>query len=412
MSTLIITLALRGAGLATEYDYALSLDGQSLSAQGCASAALLPATPGRGALVVALVPARAMSWHRVKLPTALGKFVLGRQADQSRMRSVLAGLMEETLLDEPERLHFAVFPGARPELPVWVAVCQRGWLHEAIQALADSQHPVSRIVPEFAPVLDTAAPCTAHVSSGLEPAQLSLCTPDGVTVLPLGAAAVALVKLAMPVDIVTEPAVAALAEQAFKQPVTLQSRAQRQMLAADSAWDLAQFDLRTSRRARTLKTFAQGWLVLSRGPQWRPVRRGLGVLLLTQVLGINALAWEERSVLADKQAAIHSLFTQTFPDVPVIVDAPVQMAREVALLQQATGHASGPGLGDILMAIATAAPAYKAPSAIELTANEFRFKGQSMSADESALLLGKLSSRGWHARVQGDSLLIQAGEGP
>jgi general secretion pathway protein L len=412
MSTLIITLALRGDGPATEYDYVLTSDGQSLSAQGRASAALLPATSGRGGSVVVVVPARAMSWHQVKLPATIGKWVLGRQADQPRLRAVLAGLMEEYLLDDPEQLHFAVFPGARPDAPVWVAVCHRAWLHEALQVLEDSGHPVSRIVPEFAPVVDTAASSTAYVTAGLEPAQLTLCTPNGVTVLPLGAAAASMVTRTEPVDILAEPVLAALAEQTFRQPVSLQTRAQRQLQAANTAWNLAQFDLSTSHRAQVLKALSRGWLVLSREPQWRPVRWGLVLVLLTHVLGLNALAWKEKSLLDEKQDAIHTLFTQTFPEVAVIVDAPLQMAREVAVLQRATGNLSGPGLVEISTAIASAVPIYRAPAAIELIANEFRIKGIALSADESTVLVRKLSTQGLRAHVQGDLFVIQQADSP
>lgn len=412
MSTLIVTLALRGASPATEYDYVLSSDGQSLSAQGRASAALLPATSGRGGPVVVVVPARAMSWHLVKLPETIGKSVLGRRADQSRLRAVLAGLMEEYLLDDPDQLHFAVFPGARTDALVWVAVCNRNWLHEAIHALEASQHPVTRIVPEFAPVVDTGAPSTAYVTAGLEPAQLVLCTARSVTVLPLGVAAASMVTHAEPVDILAEPAVAALAEQTFKRPVSLQTHAQRQLHAANTAWDLAQFDLSTSLRTRILKAWSRGWLSLSREPQWRPVRWGLLTTVFIHVVGLNVLAWKEASLLDEKRNAIHALFTQTFPEVTVIVDAPLQMAREVAVLQQATGQATGPGLIEVLMSIANAAPAYPAPVAIEFMGNGYRLKGPAPSPDISKVLVSKLSTLGWRAHVQGDQLVIQQGESP
>ena len=403
MSTLIVTLALPGAATTKEYDYVLTADGQTVSAQGRATAALLPTTSGRAVSVVALVPARALSWHLVTLPQTMGKLMRGRASDPSRLRAVLAGMMEEFLLDEPDQLHFAIFPGVRADGLTWVAVCHRSWLHEAVQALEASALPVARIVPEFAPVVEKDAPSTAHVMAGLDPGQMVLCTPQGVMVLPLGAAAVAMVARAGPVTLLAEPAVAAMAEQTLKQTVSLQTHAQRQLQAAESAWNLAQFDLSISFRTRIFKALSGAWLSLSRQPQWRPVRWGVAMVLLT----LNALAMKESFLVAEKRRAVSAVLRQTFPEVTVIVDAPVQMAREVSLLQQATGQSTGPGLIEVLMATAAADPVYPAPVAIELIGSEFRLRGPVLLADRSEDLVRKLSAQGWRAQVQGGELVIQ-----
>lgn len=409
MSTLIVTLALRANGPATEYDYALTSDDGNPPEQGRALAALLPAPSRRRGEVVAVVPARAMSWHRVQLPPVIGKFLLTRQSDQPRL---LAGLMEEYLLDDPDQLHFAVFPDAQPEAPVWVAVCNRAWLQDAVQALASVQLPVSRIVPEFAPIVHEDRPSIAHVTADMEPAQLVLCTRAAVTVLPLGAAAASLVKRAEPVEIQAEPAVAALAEQTLGRPAGLQTRAQRQLQAASSAWNLAQFELRVSFRHRVLKALSQGWLVLRREPQWRPLRWGVMVMMATHVVGLNVWAWQEGALLAEKRRAIRSLFSQTFPEVRVIVDAPLQMAREVAALQQAEDGPPGLDLIESLMTVASTAPAYAPLHMIELSAHEVRIKGPALPAEAATSLVSQLTAQGLQARMQGEQLTLMPGDGP
>jgi general secretion pathway protein L len=70
---------------------------------------------------------------------------------QSRLRSVLDGLLEERLLDEPEQLHFAIQPQARAGEPLWVAACNRDWLHAWLLAVEQAGRVVSRIVPEMEP---------------------------------------------------------------------------------------------------------------------------------------------------------------------------------------------------------------------------------------------------------------------
>lgn len=408
MSTLIITLAFPTAA-ATGYDYLLSLDGASLSAQGHAPAALLPASPGRGhsLVVVVVVPARALSWHQVSLPGTLARSLRGRMADQPRLRAVLVGLLEESLLDEPEQLHFAVFPGATRDAPVWVAVCQRAWLMEALRALEVLPQHIHRIVPEFAPLSGSDAVPTADVTADGGAAQLVLCSTQGVTVLPLGAAAAAWVQQAGPIEIVAEPAVAALATQTLGRAVREQERGQRLLQTLHSPWNLAQFELSATRRSRALKALAQGTSRLLGAPQWRPLRWGLALLLLTQVLGLNALAWKEQALLDEKRQLIHTLFTRALPEVTVVVDAPLQMERAVALLQEAAGLGSGPGLAELLMAVAEAAPGHAPPSAIELSPGELRLLGPPPGPEAVAALSGRLAASGWLARAQGDLLVLQ-----
>ena len=57
----------------------------------------------RAGEIVAVVPARALSWQQVTLPQ-------GATAQASRLRAVLEGLLEEHLLDDPAQLHFALQP--------------------------------------------------------------------------------------------------------------------------------------------------------------------------------------------------------------------------------------------------------------------------------------------------------------
>jgi len=146
MSTLLIYLH-PDAGNALEYDYVYSHDGQAVTSQGRASAALLPSA--QGSEVVAVVAVQALSWQSVALPKGS---IGARGANPTpRLRSLLEGLLEERLLDEVQQLHFALAPDASPGEPVWVAVCERDWLKAALQNLENAGRAAARIVPEFAP---------------------------------------------------------------------------------------------------------------------------------------------------------------------------------------------------------------------------------------------------------------------
>ncbi len=394
MSTLIVTLPLQPAGATPEYAYLLSPDGQSLGSQGSTTAALLPQPSGAGAEVVAVVPVQALSWHQVELPK-------GTAAGTPRLRAVLEGLLEERLLDEPTALHFALQPQARPGAPVWVAACDRAWLRDACQALEAAQRRATRIVPEFAP----GEPASAHVLGDAERAELVLADSNGVLRWPLAAASAP----ALPPDLplLAEPAVAAVAEQVLQRRVTLQQAAQRQLQAAQSAWDLAQFDLASSGRARAFKKLSGRWGELLRAPQWRAARWGVLALLTAQLAGLNAWALKERSTLAAKREAVRSMLTTTFPKVKVVVDAPLQMEREVAALRQATGAASGRDLEAMLAAFSAVARANTAPATIEFVANELRLKGLKLNPAEMQSVITGLQPRGYLARSEGDTLVLR-----
>ena len=122
MSTLILFLPPARPGPATEYSYTLTADGHTALRHATAPAALLPEPTRPGGEVVAVVPARALSWQRVQLPPGLA---LGAGQQTPRLRSVLEGLLEDRLLDDASQLHFAIQPDANPGEPVWVAVCDR-----------------------------------------------------------------------------------------------------------------------------------------------------------------------------------------------------------------------------------------------------------------------------------------------
>ena len=104
--------------------------------------------------------------------------------------------------------------------------------------------------------------------------------------------------------------------------------------------------------------------------------------------------------------------TDTFPHVRVVVDAPVQMRRELQALQQANGAASGSDLETVLDAFGAVVPAGTALEAIDFVAGELRLKGLKLKPGEVAALAFKLKPRGYGASVEGDALLIKPVSAP
>ncbi len=408
MTTLIIALPLAVANANTEYGYLISPDGISLASHGRTTVALLPAPPKFGSEVVLVVPALALSWHQVVLPKGT---LTSRLGNPQRLRAVLCGLLEERLLDEVDVLHFALAPQANAEQAAWVAVCDRAWLQAYLQAFEASPIQVTRIVPEFSPDLNPNPAAKLYVTEGLSPAQLLMPGTRGVTVLPLSAVSVALLALPQQFELVAEPSVAALAEQFFKRVAALQPSEQRWLQAAQSAWNLAQFDLANSDRARHMKRLLGGWRSFLTSPQWRAARWSSVGLLAINLLGLNAWAWAERAAQDQQRLAIRAVLSQTFPSVSVVVDAPLQMERAVADLLQRSGAASDRDLEAILARLGPLLPPDSSLSSIEFVVGEarltFRPNGLKLTAAETSNLVAQLKARAYASRIEGDILVVR-----
>ncbi|MFN3377671.1 MAG: type II secretion system protein GspL [Burkholderiaceae bacterium] len=412
MSTLILHLPQALPGPSTRYRYAVTADGHQLLRHDTAAPALLP-EPGRPGEIVAVVPAQALSWHRVALPPGLP---LGTHQPSPRLRAALEGLLEERLLDEPAQLHFALQPDARHASPCWVAVCERAWLSAHLQALEAARRPVSRVVPEFAPGATEhgGQECTALGPE--DDARLVVCGPgddDAVLLLPLAMASTWVQHSPdTPAPIVqAEPAVAAQAERLLGQPVRLQSQDERLMAAARGRWDLAQFELASSAQRRAMRQVAGVASSFLYAPQWRAARWGVCAFVAAHLVGLNAWAWQERQSLQAKQAAVRATLQQTFPKVQVVVDAPAQMEREVALLRQAAGQLGPRDAESLLAGLARALPEGRAPTALEYSGAELRLQGLSFAPDELQVVQSRLQPLGLRLRDEAGRLVLQA-DGP
>ncbi len=355
MSILVVQLAprgrLRARGAAApepatpktsaEYDYVSSRDGLGVSAQGRCAASLLPRADS-----VALVLADCdVSWHRITLP----------KAPAARLRAALAGVLEEALLDDAENIHLALAPQAAAGQPTWVAAVDKHWLVAELAALEKANVFVDRVLPASWPD----APPTGHFELADEADARSLVLhwahADGVATLSLqGGLARTLLSQAEAARWSATPAAATAAERWLDAPVVVLSAAERALQATHSLWDLRQFDLaRRSKGTRAVRDALRSM----RTPAWRPARFGIAALMLTQLLGLNLWAWHLRSTQDAKRQAQVALLQSAFPHVRAVLDAPLQMQREVALLRAAAGQPDDSDLEPLLRAAAAAWPA-------------------------------------------------------
>ena len=365
-------------------------DGHAVLRSATGAAATLSAHAGE---VVAVVPHSRLAWLRVQLPPA---------SHGPRLQSVLHGLLEDRLLDDPQQLHLVLAPDteqiARSGGETLVAVCDKQWLRDALAPLQAAGLTVQRIVCELSPS-DTPV---LQVMGEPDQSQSVLCHAHGVTLLPPNTAQWrAFAELSQDdLQIQAEPAMVARVQSTLQRQPMLQSAAQRWVKSSQSDWDLAQGEWAQGRTQRLQRQALAAWQL---------VRWGLVALVALQVLGLNALAWRERSALNAQQASLQNILKTTFPSVTLVIDAPLQMQREVDVLQQKSGAASSTDFEPLLAALAGVLPAGQTPQQIHFANHALRVQG--VALDNNSAGMARLKAQGLSLRQDGNDTWVLQAEG-
>jgi general secretion pathway protein L len=374
-------------------------DGHSVLRSATGAAATLSAHAGE---VVAVVPHSRLAWLRVQLPPA---------SHGPRLQSVLHGLLEDRLLDDPQGLHIVLDPQAettaRTGGEALVAVCDKQWLREALAPLQAAGLTVQRIVPELSP----SDKPVLQVMGEPDHSQSVLRHAHGVTLLPPNTAQWrAFAELSQDdLQIQAEPAMVARVQSTLQRQPMLQSAAQRWVKSSQTDWDLAQGEWAQGRAQRVQRQVLAAWQSLLHAPAWRPVRWGLVALVALQVLGLNVLAWRESNALSAQQAALQSILKTTFPSVTLVIDASLQMQREVDALQQKSGAASSTDLEPMLAALAGVLPTGQTPQNIHYANQALRVQG--VALDNNAASMARLKAQGLSLRQDGNDTWVLQAEG-
>ena len=382
-----------------DYSYALANDADALISSGSAALNLLP----QADKTILVAPAQALSWHQIDLP----------KVPKARLRAALDGLLEDRLLDDTHAMSFALSPDAtagKAASGTWVAACDKAWLTGAIAAFEAAGCRVTQVVPEFWPVPE-AVVC---VTGTEDDAWLTRAATDGVLTLPLrsndlsGSTSALLADFPVDAAVWAEPAVAALAEQTLTRPVVLRQSASGLLQSAQSQWELAQFEQRLSGDGEGIKRLRRAWQTFWQTAPWQPARWGLVAILLANVIGLNAWAWQQKTSVEAKRTQLGALLTKAFPGVKVVVDPQLQMAKEMALLRQATGAISAQNFESILSTFSSSAGVNIESTAIEFVANTVTLKGVKLADAELSMVQAKLKTAGYSLKMDGDRAIVKA----
>jgi len=267
------------------------------------------------------------------------------------------------LLEDAEAVHLAVAPQASAGQPTWIAAVDRRWLRNELAVLEKADVFVDRVVPMAWPD-DPPIGHFAEIENGennrsTHGIALNWAHADGVASVRLqGGLARALVPNPAPAGTrwSATPGAASAAEQWLGGPVAVMPPGERLLQAARSLWNLRQFDLtQRTRGARALRD----WLRRFFSPEWRPVRIGVLVLAVAQILGLNLWALHQRSAIDAKRAQMRSLAKQAFPrvnDLDIQRDPMLVVARETQTLRTQAGKPGDSDFETLLQAAASAWP--------------------------------------------------------
>jgi len=140
---------------------------------------------------------------------------------------------------------------------------------------------------------------------------------------------------------------------------------------------------------------------------WQPVRWGLGALLVVQLLGLNLWAWHQNRQIAAKREAVTATLTGAFPQVRAILDAPVQMQKQLDLLRISAGSVGEQDLEALLGAAATAWPADRPPAeALAFEPGRLTVSAQGWGPAQVDNFRSQLQSDGWQLDASEGKLTV------
>ena len=380
--------------------------------------ALIPIDLGSNGGSVAIVPARALSWHQVQLPAGTLSSGWMQERSSPRLRAILEGLLEDQLLDDPAKMHFALQPNATDSDHIWVAACDKEWLRGALRTLRRNKHKPAKLAPEWVPAtlskegtVQRSARSKIWVTGNDDQAHVTWSDNTGIHTLPLSANHLThaqLPAIAFPEDeLMAEPAASHLAEQLFHRTARVIAPENRLRHAAQTDWNLGQFEF--AWRNPFFVRIAKRWSIFWSAAEWRPPRIALLLVLMVHILGINAFAWRSLKQLELQRLGIRDILVSTFPHVSVVVDPPLQMERELNLLRQASGSLSARDFESLLGALGSAGETFLsegAPTSIDFNPGELRVNGLKTSTPPDAALNPALRQLGYTSRMDGNAFVI------
>ncbi|WP_031407212.1 type II secretion system protein GspL [Thiomonas sp. FB-Cd] len=352
MSTLVIRLA--PGSMHTALDYVLVDARGQATDSGQAQPALLP----RAQRVVGVWPAEQLTLLALQLPAV----------PPARLRAALAGALEDRLLADPAAQHLAAGPREADGSVRLACACSREPLAAAIHSLAQAGREPAALVPEPALL----APGEAWLQAAPEGMRLLWRDVEGEAAwmhLPRDAAQPAL--LPSPTRVLAEPALQETVTRWFGSGVDTVALTPAQGLAraAESAWNLRQFDLAPQ---AAMQRGAAGLARQLATPAWRRAGLVAAALALVQIVGLNLYAMKLRHERSALQSQVQTVVSQALPGAPAILDARLQMQRALDTARLRAGKPASTSIEVLMGAAAQVLPSDASIGKLEYTPGQLK----------------------------------------
>ena len=363
--------------------------GGSVTEHGEAQPALLP----KAAAMVGVWPAEQLTLLGLQLPAM----------PSARLQAALAGALEDRLLGDVALQHLAAAPREPDGSLRWAACCEREALRQSLDLLEQAGCEVGRVVPEPA-LLEPGWACLQR----LDDSRVRLLWRDAAGEagwLHLQQQEPGAACPQLPLGVLVEPGLEDLAARWFGAAAAQHACERSQWLAraADSAWDLRQFELAPRAAAQ------RAWNVLreqAATPAWRRVAWLAGTLAALELIGLNLHAAQLRRQQAALEGQLQATVAQALPGAPAVLDPGVQMRRALDQARQRTGAPTSDGL-EVLMGRAAQVLAGARPLALDFHPGRLSLR---MASGQAAAASQRCQEQGLACSVEGSSLLVSASD--
>lgn len=389
MSTQYLLLPTQPFQKELELAFVQSPDGRTIMRQGYAPLVLLE----KLANTVLIVPTQRLSFHLITLP----------KAPAAKLRVALEGVLEELVLDDPAELAFAVAPQSQEKNATWIAVYEKAWMKTVLESFDLAGHKITRIIPQNHPSLMP----HFEVQGNEDNPWLIRTDTTGVVASPLKLSAYLCTKFTAEDTVYAPPNLAIETEKYTGREPVIRSVGQSMLQAANTDWDLAQFDIKVGGTSPALRKVKMLFESFKYEKHWSFARWGVILLLLSQIIGLNFVAWQEYQQLKLKKQESTKILNQTFPEVKLIVNAPIQMERQVDLLRQNSSSLGSNDFETLLSFIGSILPDEVRPSAYQYQNQELVITGLPNEAFIIQNMQAQAKQNGYELVLQGNNFVLR-----
>lgn len=345
-----------------------------------------------------VVPIEMLSWHQVRLPKGKRRGL--------KLRSILEGILEDRLLDDPKLLQFAVEPKIKNDHLTWVAVCEKSSLNYLLKEDISVRKSIVRLVPEFSPAVNS-TPKIWLVGTE-KSSKIVVINTDWVYQLPISlvdSALITSIKRNNPgVQIFSEPHLVDFARDNFELDPILVTAEERRNLASDTERCPFQFEPTQSTGYLNLIESIYRYVVLR--PECRLLHYSAAFFLIAHLVVLQVYSLRIKNELASIKIEMNRILTDSFPETRIIIDPAFQMQRAVNALNERSGVVQHRDFERILEIIGTLVPKNFSPATLKFSGDSLRVGFISADTAVTQRLVEGLQSRGYRTRLDNDSIVI------